>query len=236
VSAPDPTLVDDLVVANHILYAEGVVDGFGHISARHPGRPDRFLLARSMAPALVTAADIMEFDLDGNAAGGDARRPYLERFIHGAIYKARADIHAVVHSHSPSVIPFGVTGSSLRPLYHMSGFLGGGAPIFEIRSASGMTDMLIRDNALADALARTLGSGAVALMRGHGSVAVGVSIKQVVYRAIYTEMNARLQMEAARLGAIEFLAPEEARLAAAMNDTVLERPWELWKRKVEAHK
>ena len=235
-SAPDPTLVDDLVVANHILYAEGVVDGFGHISARHPGRPDRFLLARSMAPALVTAADIMEFDLDGNAAGGDARRPYLERFIHGAIYKARADIHAVVHSHSPSVIPFGVTGSSLRPLYHMSGFLGGGAPIFEIRSASGMTDMLIRDNALADALARTLGSGAVALMRGHGSVAVGVSIKQVVYRAIYTEMNARLQMEAARLGAIEFLAPEEARLAAAMNDTVLERPWELWKRKVKAHK
>jgi len=236
VSAADPTLVDDLVVANHILYAEGVVDGFGHISARHPGRPDRFLLARSMAPALVTAADIMEFDLDGNAAGGDARRPYLERFIHGAIYKARADVHAVVHSHSPSVIPFGVTGGSLRPLYHMSGFLGGGAPIFEIRSVGGMTDMLIRDNALGDALARTLGPGAVALMRGHGAVAVGVSIKQVVYRAIYTEMNARLQMEASRLGAIEFLAPEEARLAATMNDTVLERPWELWKRKVEAHK
>ena len=235
-SAPDPTLVDDLVVANHILYAEGVVDGFGHISARHPGRPDRFLLARSMAPALVTAADIMEFDLDGNAAGGDARRPYLERFIHGAIYKARADVHAIVHSHSPSVIPFGVTGGSLRPLYHMSGFLGGGTPIFEIRDAGGMTDMLIRDNALGDALARTLGPGAVALMRGHGAVAVGVSIKQVVYRAIYTEMNARLQMEASRLGAIEFLAPEEARLAAAMNDTVLERPWELWKRKVEAHK
>jgi len=236
VSAADPTLVDDLVVANHILYAEGVVDGFGHISARHPGRPDRFLLARSMAPALVAAADIMEFDLDGNAAGGDARRPYLERFIHGAIYKARADVHAVVHSHSPSVIPFGVTGGSLRPLYHMSGFLGGGAPIFEIRSVGGMTDMLIRDNALGDALARTLGPGAVALMRGHGAVAVGVSIKQVVYRAIYTEMNARLQMEASRLGAIEFLAPEEARLAATMNDTVLERPWELWKRKVEAHK
>ena len=235
-SAPDPTLVDDLVVANHILYAEGVVDGFGHISARHPGRPDRFLLARSMAPALVTAADIMEFDLDGNAAGGDARRPYLERFIHGAIYKARVDVHAVVHSHSPSVIPFGVTGGSLRPLYHMSGFLGGGTPIFEIRDAGGMTDMLIRDNALGDALGRTLGPSAVALMRGHGSVAVGVSIKQVVYRAIYTEMNARLQMEAARLGAIEFLAPEEARLAAVMNDTVLERPWELWKRKVKAHK
>jgi len=236
VSAPEPTLVDDLVVANHILYAEGVVDGFGHVSARHPARPDRFFLARSMAPALVAAADIMEFDLDGNAAGGDARRPYLERFIHGAIYKARVDVHAVVHSHSPSVIPYGVTSGSLRPIYHMSGFLGEGAPIFEIRSAGGMTDMLIRDNALGDALARTLGRGAVALMRGHGSVAVGFSIKQVVYRAIYTEMNARLQMEASRLGAIEFLAPEEARLAAAMNDTVLERPWELWKRKVEVGK
>jgi len=233
VSAPGPALVDDLVVANHILYAEGVVDGFGHVSSRHPARPDRFLLARSMAPALVAAGDIMEFDLDGNVQGGDARAPYLERFIHGAIYKARPDVHAVVHSHSPSVIPFGVTGGALRPVYHMSGFLGAGAPIFEIREAGGMTDMLIRDNALGDALARTLGPRAVALMRGHGSVAVGGSIQQVVYRAIYTEMNARLQMEAARLGAITFLAPEEARLAAAMNDKVLARPWELWKRKVE---
>jgi len=186
-----------------------------------------------MAPALVAAEDIMEFDLDGNVAGGDTRAPYLERFIHGAIYKARPEVAAVVHSHSPSVIPFGVTGGSLRPIYHMSGFLGAGAPIFEIRAAGGMTDMLIRDNALGGALARTLGPGAVALMRGHGSVAVGGSIQQVVYRAIYTEMNARLQMEAARLGTINFLAPEEARLAAAMNDKVLGRPWELWKRKVE---
>jgi ribulose-5-phosphate 4-epimerase/fuculose-1-phosphate aldolase len=233
VSSADPALVDDLVVANRILYAEGVVDGFGHISARHPGHANRFLLARSMAPALVEAGDIMEFDLDGNAAGGDTRRPYLERFIHGAIYKARPDVTSVVHSHSPSVIPFGVTGGSLRPIYHMSGFLGGGAPIFEIRESGGMTDMLIRDNLLGDALARTLGPQAVALMRGHGSVAVGNSIQQVVYRAIYTEMNARLQMEAMRLGTITFLEPEEARLAAAMNDSVLGRPWELWKRKVE---
>ena len=231
--AADPQLVDDLVVANHILYAEGVVDGFGHISARDRERPDRFLLARSTAPALVEAGDIMAFDLDGNTMDGDTRAPYLERFIHGAIYKARADVNAVVHSHSPSVIPFGVTGGALRPIYHMSGFLGAGAPIFEIREAGGMTDMLIRDNALGDALARTLGPRAVALMRGHGSVAVGDSIRQVVYRAIYTEMNARLQMEAMRLGPIEFLAPEEARLAAAMNDKVLGRPWELWKRKVE---
>ncbi len=231
--AADPALVDDLVVANHILYAEGVVDGFGHVSARHPGRPDRFVLARSMAPALVEAGDLMAFDLDGNAVGGDQRTPYVERFIHGAIYKARPDVSAVVHSHSPSVIPFGVTGGTLRPIYHMSGFLGAGAPIFEIREAGGMTDMLIRDNALGDALARTLGSRAVALMRGHGSVAVGASIQQVVYRAIYTEMNARLQAEAARMGTINFLEPEEARLAALMNDQHNRRPWELWQRRVE---
>ncbi len=125
-----------------------------------------------------------------------------------------------------------MTGGTLRPIYHMSGFLGAGAPIFEIRDAGGMTDMLIRDNALGDALAQTLGPRAVALMRGHGSVAVGSSIQQVVYRAIYTEMNARLQMEAMRLGTVNFLEPEEARLAAVMNDSVLRRPWELWKRKV----
>jgi HCOMODA/2-hydroxy-3-carboxy-muconic semialdehyde decarboxylase len=232
-SAPDAALVDDLVVANHILYAEGVVDGFGHVSARHDQRPDRFLLARSMAPALVAPEDLMEFDLDGNPIGADTRTPYVERFIHGAIYKARPEVAAVVHSHSPSVIPFGVTGASLRPIYHMSGFLGAGAPIFEIRSTGGMTDMLIRDNVLGDALARTLADRAVALMRGHGSVAVGASIRQVVYRAIYTEMNARLQMEAVRLGAINFLEPEECRLAAAMNDQHTGRPWALWKRKVE---
>lgn len=231
-AAADPALVDDLVVANRILYAEGVVDGFGHISARHPERPGRFLLARSMAPALVEADDLMEFDLDGSAVGGDARTPYVERFIHGAIYKARPDVSSVVHSHSPSVIPFGVTGGTLRPIYHMSGFLGAGAPIFEIRETGGMTDMLIRDNALGDALARTLGPRAVALMRGHGSVAVGSSIQQVVYRAIYTEMNARLQAEAMRMGTINFLEPEEARLAALMNDRHNLRPWELWKRKV----
>ncbi len=231
--AVDPALIDDLVVANHILYAEGVVDGFGHVSARHPERPDRFLLARSMAPALVETGDIMQFDLDGNTADGDARTPYVERFIHGAIYRARPDVMAVVHSHSPSVIPFGVTGGTLRPIYHMSGFLGAGAPIFEIRDAGGMTDMLIRDNALGDALARTLADRAVALMRGHGSVAAGASVQQVVYRAIYTEMNARLQMEAARMGTIDFLAPEEARLASLVNDQHNRRPWELWKRKVE---
>lgn len=226
-------LIDDLVYANHILYSEGVVDGFGHVSARYPERPDRFLLSRSIAPAIVTHEDIMEFDLDGNAVDARGRRPYLERFIHSEIYRTRPEVTAVVHSHSPSVIPFGVTGVGLRPIYHLSGFLAGGAPIFEIRDAAGPeTDMLIRTPDLGAALARSLGGAAYALMRGHGSVAVGNSVKQVVYRAIYAEVNARLQSQAAQLGEITFLTDAEAANAAATNDQMVDRPWELWKKRV----
>ena len=226
-------LIDDLVCANHILYNEGVVDGFGHISARHPELPERFLLSRSIAPAIVTHDDIMEFDFEGNPVDARGRRPYLERFIHSEIYRTRPQVQAIVHSHSPSVIPFGVTGVGLRPVYHLSGFLGGGAPIFEIRDVAGPeTDMLIRTPGLGAALALALGTAPYALMRGHGSVAVGASVKQVVYRAIYAEVNARLQSEASRMGEITFLSEAEAANAAATNDQVVDRPWELWKKRV----
>jgi ribulose-5-phosphate 4-epimerase/fuculose-1-phosphate aldolase len=226
-------LVDDLVIANHILYNEGVVDGFGHISVRDPERADRFHLARSLAPAVVTRDDVMEHGLDGEPIDPRGRRPYLERFIHSEIYRARPDVHAIVHSHSPSIVPYTVTGTRLRPVYHMSGFLGLGVPTFEIRDADGPnTDMLIRTPALGRALATALGTAAYVLMRGHGSVAVGQSVRQVVYRAIYAEVNARLQSEAARLGEITFLNDAEAENAAATNDQVLERPWELWKKRV----
>src|SRR5919106_1590454 len=226
-------LVDDLVSANHILYNEGVVDGFGHVSVRHPERADRYLLARSIAPAVVRREDIMEFDLDSNAVDTRGGRPYLERFIHGEIYRARQDVHPVVHSHSPSVIPFSVTGTRLQPIFHLGGFLGAGAPNFEIREAGGPeTGMLIRTPALRVGLPVTLGAAPYALMRGHGSVAVGRSLKQVVYRAIYAEVNARLQGEASKLGEITFLNAAEAANAAATNDQVLDRPWELWKKRV----
>lgn len=225
-------LIDDLVSANHILYNEGVVDGFGHVSVRHPDRADRYFLARSIAPAVVKREDIMEFDLESSPVERGPR-PYLERFIHGEIYRARRDVHAVVHSHSPSVIPFSVTGMRLQPIFHLGGFLGTGAPIFEIRDAGGSeTDMLIRTPDLGAALASTLGSAAYALMRGHGSVAVGVSLKQAVYRAIYAEVNARLQADASRLGDITFLNAAEAANAAATNDQMVDRPWELWKKRV----
>jgi len=223
-------LIDDVVSANHILYNEGVVDGFGHATVRHDKRPDRFLIARSMAPGLVTADDIMECDLEGTPHDPAGRRTYVERFIHSAIYKARPDVMAVVHSHSPAIVPFSVTDARLRPICHMCGFLGENTPVFEIRDIAGAdSDLLIRSQAMGEALAKTLGGSAVALMRGHGSVTVGASIKQVVYRAIYAEVNAKLQSDAMRLGKINFLTPGETAAAAAMNDEHLDRPWQLWK-------
>ena len=230
----DPGLIDDLVAANRILYQEGVVDGFGHVSVRHDRDPGRFLLARSMAPGLVTAADILVFDRDGNAVDAGAPAAYLERFIHSEIYKARPDVQAVVHSHSPSVIPFGATAVALRPIYHMSGFLAGGAPVFEIRETAGAaSDMLIRSPALGAALAKRLGAASVALMRGHGDVVVAESLKLAVFRAIYTEINARLEAEALRLGdgSVTFLNEAEAIAAAATNGAQVGRAWELWKQK-----
>lgn len=227
-------LIDDLVSANHILYQEGVVDGFGHVSVRDERNPERFLLSRSIAPATVRAKDIMEFGMDGEALSPRGRKPYLERYIHSEIYRARPEVLAVVHSHSPALIPFGITGTSLRPVFHMSGFLGATTPIFEIREAGGpATDMLIRSRELGVALARSLGQASFALMRGHGSVAVGATLKQVVYRAIYAEVNARLQSEAMRLGTVTYLNDAEAANAARTNDGVIDRPWGLWRSEIE---
>jgi len=226
--APDAVLVDKLVAANRILYDQRVVDGFGHVSARHDKSPAHFLLARNMAPGLVRRDDIVTFDLDGAALDAQGRRVYLERFIHGEIYRARADVHAIVHSHSPSVIPFGVTGQPLRPVFHMSGFLGEGTALFEIRDVAGDTDMLVSNGRLGVALAAALGPRSAVLMRGHGSTVVGISLEQAVYRAIYAEVNARLQMKAMALGDVTYLNEREAAKAAQINDTQLTRVWELW--------
>src|SRR5207245_1079469 len=180
----DPALIDDLVAANRILVDQGVVDGYGHVSVRHPGDPQRYLMSRSIAPELVTAADIMAYDLDSTAVDPRGRTSYLERFIHGEIYRARPDVKAIVHNHSPSVIPFGVSTVPLKPLYHMSAFLGGGVPVFDIKAAAGgPTDMLVRNAALGRALATTPGARPVALMRGHGAVVVGDPPPRVVFRS-----------------------------------------------------
>jgi ribulose-5-phosphate 4-epimerase/fuculose-1-phosphate aldolase len=230
--AADPALIDKVVAANRILYDQGVVDGFGHVSARHDKSPGHFLLARNMAPALVLRDDIVTFDLDGTAIDAASRRVYLERFIHGEIYRARPDVQAVVHSHSPSVIPFGVTKLPLRPVFHMSGFLGEGAALFEIRDVAGDTDMLISNGGLGVALAAALGPRSTVLMRGHGSTVVGSSLEQAVYRAIYAEVNAKLQIQSMTLGEVTYLNGSEAAKAAATNDTQLSRVWDLWLRRV----
>lgn len=231
-TAADPTTLEELVAANRILYAQSVVDGFGHVSCRHATNPGRFWLARSMASGFVTAEDIMEFDLDSDPIDGGGRGIYAERFIHGEIYRRRPDVKAVVHSHSPAVIPFGVTNVPLKPVFHMSAFLGSGVPIFEIREAAGDTDMMIRTPSLGEALAVCLNEKPAVLMRGHGAVVVGISLQQAVFRAVYLDLNARLQADAMRLGNINFLTFEEARLAAARNDTQLSRPWMLWKHEI----
>jgi ribulose-5-phosphate 4-epimerase/fuculose-1-phosphate aldolase len=235
---PD-AMVTELVDANHILFDQGVVDGFGHVSLRHPTRPDRYLLARSMAPALVTAADILEFDLDGNPADAvpDGPTVYLERFIHGEIYKVRPDVHAVVHSHSPAVVPFTVAKTTrLRPVCHMCGFLNAdaGVPIFEIRDVAGpASDLLIRNHRLGAALAQSLGAETAVLMRGHGVTVVGTDLRQAVFRAVYTEVGARIQASAMSLGPITYLTAEEADAAATTNDRQINRSFELWRRRCQ---
>ncbi len=225
-------LIEDLVAANRILAGLNVLDGFGHVSVRHPDHADRYLLSRSVAPELVTRDDIMSFDLKSNALDGDTRTPYLERFIHGEIYAHRPDVMAVVHSHAPAVVPFAASSIQLRPIYHMSSFLRTGAPVFEIRARFGMTDMLIRNNDQGAALAASLAAGAVVLMRGHGFCTVGESIPVAVFRAFYTQTNADLQQRAIALGgSVNYLDDDEAVQSDATNRGVIMRPWTLWKAK-----
>jgi ribulose-5-phosphate 4-epimerase/fuculose-1-phosphate aldolase len=227
-----PVLIEDLVAANRILAMQGVLDAYGHVSARSTEDPSRFLLSRSLAPSLVTAADIQVYGEDCEPIG-DSRKPYLERFIHGTIYRARPDVMAVVHSHSDSVIPFGIARTPLKPVYHMASFLWSGVPVFDIRDARRDNDLLIRDLPLGKALAHSLGPCNCVLMRGHGATIVGENLPEVVFRSFYTEMNARLQMNAARLeGPLTFLSDEEGRLATESNRPTIERPWQLWKAKV----
>jgi ribulose-5-phosphate 4-epimerase/fuculose-1-phosphate aldolase len=232
-----PGLVSDLVAASRILAQHEVLDAYGHVSARSDKRPDRFVMSRAVAPALVKAADLMELDANSEALAGDKRKGFIERYIHGEIYRARPEVMAVVHSHSASVIPFGVTRTRLRPIYHMGAFLWSGTPVFDIRKVRAENDLLIRDRPLGDALARSLGACACVLMRGHGMTVVGDGIPEAVYRAIYTEMNARLQIQAGQLeGPIEFLSDEEGRRSTAANRGTLERPWELWKKRALGRK
>lgn len=225
-------IVDDLVAANLILAAEGVLDAMGHVSVRHPTRPDRYFLARSMAPALVTAEDIIEYDLDSTAVTASARNGYLERFIHGETYRARPDVRAVVHCHTPSLIPFASSTVPLRAMYHMAAFVAAGVPVWDIAAAGGVTDLLVRDGKLARSLAGSLGDRATVLMRGHGAVVVADSLPNVVGRSVYLDVNAKAQTQAMALGGvIRGVTPEEAKMRMG-DPNEYARAWELWRRKV----
>ncbi len=227
-------LLIDLVAANRILAMEGVLDGYGHVSVRSDRTPGHFFMSRSLAPQLVTVADIMEHGADSEPIRDD-RKGYLERYIHGEVYRQRPDVMAVVHSHSDSVIPFGITRGKMRPVYHMASFLWSGVPVFDLRKVVAENDLLIRDGRLGKELAKSLGACACVLMRGHGMTVVGDGLQEVVFRSIYTQMNARLQTLAGQLeGPIEFLSDEEGKRATLTNRGTIERPWELWKEKAMA--
>ena len=235
--SPTSALVADLVAANHILFHQRIVDAFGHISARCPTRADRFYMARNVAPGLVTAADILEYEVaTGEAVAPEPPRLYLERYIHSEIFKARPDVMAVVHNHSPAVLPFGIVkGAKLKPACHMCGFLGEGPPVFEIRDSAGpATDLLIRNTALGAALAQSLGNERVVLMRGHGCTIVAESVRVAVYRAVYTEVNARLLLQALPMGEVETLTAAEAQATRITNEAQVDRPWNLWKQQARA--
>jgi ribulose-5-phosphate 4-epimerase/fuculose-1-phosphate aldolase len=227
------SVIDDLVAANRILANQQVVDAFGHVSVRHRSNAQRFLMGRNLAPALVTANDIVEYDLDGNAIGAKPGFTHiLERFIHAEIYRMRSDVNSVVHSHSSAIMPFANIQVPLRPMFHIAAFLAPNVPIFEISQATGaMTNMLIADGKLGQSLAETLGQNAVVLMRGHGGVIVAASLSLAVFRAVYTDINARMQMQAmAAGGPITFLDLEEAEKATKVIDQIHTRAWDLWSR------
>jgi ribulose-5-phosphate 4-epimerase/fuculose-1-phosphate aldolase len=229
-------VIEDLAAASRILATQSVVDAFGHVSMRHPSAPDRYLMARSIAPALVTPGDIIEYDLDSTALNANGRDSFLERFIHGEIYKARPDIMSVVHSHSPSVIPFGLVAVPMRAMFHNAAFIAAGVPVFDIREKFGATDMLIGNGPKGVALAAVMGPRDIVLMRGHGSVSCGPTLQSAVFRAVYTEVNARIQHWAAALGGsapIAALDAEEGRLADQVNQTAGMRAWNLWRSQVK---
>jgi ribulose-5-phosphate 4-epimerase/fuculose-1-phosphate aldolase len=230
------TLIDDLVLANHILSNEGVLDAFGHVSARHPTAADRFLMSHTRAPELVEADDLQVLDLRGARIAGGERRSYEEVAIHAAVYRHRTDVGAVVHSHAPSVIPFGVTGVPLRPIYHMGSVIGAEITVWDIAQRFGDTDLLVRDAAQGDDLVSALGDRTVVLMRGHGCVVTGTDLRAAVFAAVYLERNATLLTTALGLGKVKALSDAEAQRAAAMlRGNAGTRAWEYWVRRV-AHR
>jgi ribulose-5-phosphate 4-epimerase/fuculose-1-phosphate aldolase len=225
-------ILEELVTANRILAREEVVDSFGHVSVRHPERPDRYFLSRARAPERIEVEDIMEFTLEGEPIDAQDRKPYLERFIHGACYEARPDVQAVVHNHSPSVIPFGVTGTKLKPLLHMCASIGHNVPLWDSHDKFGDTALLVENMDMGRDLAKSLGKGRTGLMRGHGAVVVGQTLRHAVFISIYLELAAKLQMQAMPLGSVKYLTDGEVdKVINRTGPYTIDRAWENWCRR-----
>lgn len=234
---PSPkSLLNDLLVANRVLFKQGAVDAFGHASVRHGPYNDYFLLARNMVPGRVTADDVVTFDFEGIPINAKGRKVYLERFIHSDIYRSHPDIMAVVHSHPPSIVPLSVLKAfPLRPLFRMAGFIGRAAPVFEIRDVGGSaTNLLISSRGLRKALAGMFSDSCIVLMRGHGSTVVANDLRTAVYRAVYAEINARYQFESGCHGKLTYLTVEEAEVCVSSIERQVQRPWDLWKEQAMA--
>ena len=222
--------LQDLVTANRILAREEVVDAFGHVSIRHPEHPGRYILSQSRAPELVDTPDLMEYTLEGEPLDQQGRTMYSERPIHGGVYEARPDVMAVVHNHSPAVLPFGVTGQPLRPMFHLAAIIGPQLPVWDIRDNFQDTSLLVTTMEQGRDLAATLGRGRAALMRGHGCVVAGSTLKEAVMASVYLQVNARLLLQSLPLGEVKYLSPGEIELMSQsqVRPTSMGRAWEYW--------
>ena len=229
----DRTTLEDLAAASRILADQGVFDAAGHVSMRHPGHPQRFLMSRSLAPQMITADDIMEFDIDSNAIDARGRNAFIERYLHGEIFRARPDVMAIAHSHSPSTIAFGLSNVPMRAMYHNAAFLAAGVPVFDIRETFGATDIVVSSSEKGAALAKVLADKPVALLRAHGMVATGPSLPVAVFRAIFTVTSANIQHQVLALGGpVAALDAEEGKLADVVNVQTVGRAWDLWRKRV----
>ena len=220
----------ELAVANRILAHEGVIDAFGHVSVRHPDDPGRYFLSRSRSPELVEPDDILEFDLHSQPVKPPTVQLYAERVIHGEIFKARPDVIAVCHHHAAAVMPFCISGDPIVPVFHLGASMGAVAPFWDSRDDFGDTNLLVVKPAEGASLARALGKHSMVLMRRHGATVVGVSLRELVFRAIYSCDNARYLSEAKRLGNVGPLSPGEIEMAQAIYQlpNAQSRAWEYW--------
>jgi ribulose-5-phosphate 4-epimerase/fuculose-1-phosphate aldolase len=231
-NTPPKDILDELVTANHILGNEGVLDAFGHVSARDPQRPECYYLSCSRSPELVQRSDIMQFTLDSKPVGNDDREAYIERFIHGAIYEARPDVNAVIHSHADDVLPFTISDRPLSAVMPPAAKIGTRVPVWDIDEHFGDgTDMLVRNHEFGADLAKTLASGSTVLMRGHGFAVAGTSLADAVSIAIFLPRNAKILWQALQMGSVKCLS--EAEVAALRKGRGSPRAWEYWARRAE---